>query len=106
MNTNRQNTIESLGICSICDRDMVAGPSADEHHWIPQSKGGKKGPKSLIHRMCHSKIHSLWSEKELAKTYNNAEIIKKAPEMQEFLVFIRTKRPDFYLRTKMHNRRR
>lgn len=106
MNIFRQTEEEIVGTCSICDRGMVSGISADEHHWIPQSKGGKKGPKSLIHRMCHSKIHSIWSERELAKKYNNPEIIRAAPEMQEFLAWIAGKRPDFYLKTKMHNRRR
>lgn len=106
INTNRQIQLDIIGVCSICDRGMVAGISADEHHWIPQAKGGKKGPKSLIHRMCHSKIHSLWSETELARKFNTPEIIRAAPEMQEFLTFIKSKRPDFYMPTKMHNRRR
>ncbi len=101
---NKENEI--IGICSICDRGMVAGMSSDEHHWIPQAKGGKKGPKDMIHRMCHGKIHSIWSEKELAKTYNNPEVIKTAPEMQEFLAFMKNKAPDFYMSTKMHGRRK
>lgn len=104
--TNRQIQLEIIGTCPICDRGMVSGISADEHHWIPQSKGGKKGPKSMVHRLCHSKIHSVWSEKELAKVFNTAEIIKVAPEMQEFLTWIKKKHPDFYMSTKMHNRRR
>lgn len=106
MITNRQNDDEIIGTCPICDRGMVAGISSDEHHWIPKAKGGRKGKKSLVHRICHSKIHSLWSERELAKTYNNPEIIKAAPEMQEFLNWTKGKRPDFYVPTKMHNRRR
>lgn len=106
-NTNRKSSQDdSIGVCCICDRDMVAGISADDHHWIPQSKGGKKGPKTTIHRICHDKLHSVWSEKELAKTYNNPTVIKVAPEMQEFLAFVKNKRPDFYMSTKMNNRRR
>lgn len=95
-----------VGVCSICDRDMVSGSSANEHHWIPQAKGGKKGPKSLIHRICHDKIHSVWTEKELARVFNTPEIIKVAPEMVEFLSFVKNKRPDFYTHTKMNNRKR
>lgn len=104
--TSKKTQVASIGICEICDRDMVAGISADDHHWIPQSKGGKKGPKTTIHRICHDKIHSVWSEKELAKTYNSAAVIKVAPEMQEFLNWVKSKRPDFYMPTKMNNRRR
>lgn len=106
INTNRQIEEEVIGECPICDRGMVAGISADEHHWIPQSKGGKHGVKTLIHRMCHSKIHSVWSEKELARVYNNPEIIKVAPEMQEFLNFMKKKPLNFHMPTKRHNRRR
>lgn len=106
MNRTQENQDQTIGTCSICDRGMVAGISADDHHWIPQSKGGKKGPKSTIHRICHDKIHSVWSEKELARTFNNPEAIRKAPEMQEFLSWVQNKRPDFYMPTKMHSRRR
>lgn len=97
---------EIIGVCAICDRDMVSGISSDEHHWIPRAKGGLKGPKSIIHRVCHSKIHSVWSEKELARTYNEPETIKNAPEMQDFLQWVKKRDAGFYMSTKMHNRRR
>lgn len=106
MKTYNHQKTEEIGICPICTRGMVKGISSDDHHWIPQSKGGKKGPKSTIHRICHDKIHSIWSEKELAKVYNNADIIRNAPEMKEFLAWIANKVEDFYMPTKMHNRRR
>ena len=106
MNRHHQKNDEEIGTCSICDRPMVAGISSDKHHWIPQSKGGKKGEVAVIHRICHDKIHSVWSEKELARVYNNAEVIKNAPEMAEFLSFVKKKDASFYMVTKRHNRRR
>lgn len=102
----QKRELEIIGICPICDRGMISGVSSDEHHWIPQSKGGKKGPKSLVHRVCHSKIHSIRTEKELAKKYDNAEIIKSSDEMKDFLKWIRRKEPGFHVSTKMHNRKR
>jgi hypothetical protein len=96
----------TIGECEVCGRPMVEGASVDIHHWVPQAKGGKRGPATTIHRMCHNKIHSVWKESELAKVYNNPASIRNAPEMQEFLQWIARKPPEFYLTTKMHNRRR
>ena len=97
---------ETIGQCEICGRDMVAGPSVNNHHWIPRLKGGKDGPQSVIHRICHDKLHSIWSEVELARKFNNAAIIREADEMADFLKFLRNKSPDFYTHTKLNNRRR
>lgn len=36
------NLKEVLGKCPICNRDMIKGPSIDEHHFIPKSKKGKE----------------------------------------------------------------
>ena len=41
--------------CPLCGRVLEPGASVDEHHLVPKSKGGKV--KSLIHRICHRKIH-------------------------------------------------
>jgi hypothetical protein len=98
--------LETCGTCSVCLRGMVPGHSVDEHHWVPVVKGGKKGAKSLIHRMCHQKIHSVWTEGELARQFNHPEIIREAPEMQTYLVWVQSKPLDYYDSTKMNNRKR
>lgn len=107
MNTNREpEELVIIGICSVCERGMVDDSSTDRHHWVPVVKGGKKGLLSKIHRICHQKIHSVWKEGELAKTYNNPETIKVAPEMQEFLAFLKNKAPNYYSSSRMNNRKR
>jgi hypothetical protein len=83
-----------LGICPICDREMWEGHSTNRHHFYPKCKGGKES--EFLHRICHRKIHSLFSEKQLAKTYNNTEIIRENEEIQKFIKWVSKKEPDFY----------
>ena len=96
------NTI--VGYCPICDREMWKGPSIDKHHFLPKCKGGRDT--EYLHKVCHRKIHSLWTENELAKEYNNVSIIISHPEIIKFIKWISNKEPDFYDRNDRHNRKR
>ena len=83
--------------CPLCERPLVAGPSVDRHHLIPRSQGGKDVV--VMHRVCHRKIHSLWTEKQLARDYASVDALRRAPELQAFLKWIAKKPPEFYART-------
>ena len=86
-------------ICVICNREMPDDPFySDDHHLIPKSKKGKDAVR--IHRMCHNKIHSVWSEKELADYYNTPERIKSHDEIIKFVKWFSKKPIDFYAKTK------
>lgn len=98
------NEHEIIGQCPICDREMWKGPSIDKHHLIPKCKGGKET--EYMHKICHRKIHSIWSEKELARDYNNPETIKEHEEMQKFIKWVKKKEPDFYDKNEQHNRKK
>ena len=98
------NEQEIIGQCPICDRDMWKGPSIDKHHLIPKCKGGKET--EYMHKICHRKIHSIWSEKELARDYNNPEKIKEHEEMQKFIKWVKKKEPDFYDKNEQHKRKK
>jgi len=91
-----ENGRESLGPCPICGREMVAGPSVDRHHWIPKLKGGRET--DWVHRVCHKKIHALFSEAELARVYNSAEALRAHPEIARFVRWLAKKPPDFNTR--------
>lgn len=75
---------------------MVPGPTVDEHHWVPKSRGGDT--KRLIHRVCHQKLHSLWTERELETLYDTPEKARAAPEIQDFLRWIARKPSEFNAR--------
>ncbi len=93
-----------VGSCPICDRDMLKGSSIDRHHFYPKCKGGRET--EWVHKICHRKIHSVFTESELAKEYNNAEIVRSHPEIIKFIKWVSKKEPDFYDRNVTHNRKR
>ena len=69
---------EQIAPCPLCGREIVPGPSADEHHLVPRSEGGRD--KMLVHRICHRKIHATFSEKELARDYASWEALRESVE--------------------------
>jgi len=93
--------------CPVCDRPMIPGPSVNEHHLIPVLKGGKE--KFPLHKICHSKIHSLWSENELRDTYNTFEAIRADERMRTFIRWVSKKAPEYRDSNRMardHKKRR
>jgi len=69
---------------------------------VPRLKGGKHGPVAVLHPICHGKIHSLFSEAELARHYETIEKLLAHEEIARFVKWVR-KRPPSY---RSSNRRR
>ena len=84
----------SENICPLCGRDL-AQPS-NRHHLLPKSKGGKNTPTILLHKICHDKIHAVFTEMELKKHYNIIEKLQQHEEMAKFIKWVRNKEPQFY----------
>lgn len=84
---------DDLGPCPICGRPMVAGPSIDRHHWVPRTKGGRAA--TPVHLICHRMLHRLYSEKEMARTYNDPAVIRADPRLAPFLRWVGRKPPQF-----------
>lgn len=93
-------------LCPVCDRELIPGFSVDKHHLIPRCKGGKDIEPELIHRVCHIKIHSLFTEKELYVLYNSWDDIKAHPDMQKFIKWVQKKSPEYYDTSRRASRRR
>ena len=81
--------------CPICDRILEPG-STDLHHFVPRQYGGAKIPPIEIHKFCHSKIHSVFTNRELAKTYNTPTAIRAHPEFEKFIAWVAKKEPSYY----------
>lgn len=90
--------------CPLCGRLIVPGPSADEHHLLPKSQGGRH--KALVHRICHRKIHATLSERELARAYLSWEALQAHPEIATFIDWVRSKPPTLNDRSARPRRRR
>lgn len=81
-------------VCLLCGRPIPPGMGS-KHHLVPKLKGGKKGPTVLLHGICHGKIHSLFSESELARNYSTVEQLLEHPEISKFVRWV-AKRPPGY----------
>ena len=82
-----------LAPCPLCGREMIDGPSVNEHHWVPKSLGGTE--KSLLHKVCHRMIHEVFSEKELATAYATPEALRAHPDIAAFIKWVCKKPADF-----------
>ncbi|MDF1851738.1 MAG: hypothetical protein P1U85_12950 [Verrucomicrobiales bacterium] len=85
---------EEWKVCPLCDRPIPPDLES-RHHLIPKLKGGKHGPIAIVHAICHSKIHSVFSEAELAKSYSTIEALREHGEMKKFIRWIRKRPPEF-----------
>lgn len=79
----------------------MRGSSLNEHHLIPRMYGGLE--KYFIHRVCHSKIHSILPESELAFQYNTFAKLREQPALKRFIKWIGKQDPEF---TTKHRRPR
>lgn len=84
----------SESICPLCGRDLAE--PCNKHHLLPLSKGGKNTPTILLHKICHNKIHAVFSEMELKRHYNTIERLQQHEEMAKFIKWVQNKEPQFY----------
>ncbi|MBC8033930.1 MAG: HNH endonuclease [Chitinophagaceae bacterium] len=80
--------------CPLCGRTLAV--PCTRHHLLPVSKGGKGTTTVLLHKICHDKIHRVFSEKELQKYYNTVERLREAEAMREFIHWVRKKDAGYY----------
>jgi len=79
--------------CEICHRDMT-DKSTNRHHLLPRAFGGKETIE--LHRICHDKLHHVFSEREMKNFYHTIERIVQHEEIQKFIKWVKNKDPDFY----------
>jgi hypothetical protein len=90
-------------ICQLCSREL-GDLLIDEHHLIPKTFKGKETIK--LHKICHRKIHSVFSERELLNYYNSVDRIKENEQIQKFITWVNKKPIDFYDVSKDSNERK
>jgi len=89
-------------LCPLCLRPLDS--VWDKHHLIPKSRKGTEVVD--IHRICHDKIHSVFTEKELEDYYHTIPQLKESEHIQKFIRWVSKKDPNFYEKTKDTNRRK
>lgn len=79
--------------CPICLRPLTES-SSDDHHLIPKAF---KGTETVcLHKICHQKIHSCITERELLHYYNTVERLIEHEEIRKFVNWVKNKHPDFH----------
>jgi len=89
--------------CPLCGR-ILGTVNVDRHHLIPKAFKGKE--QFLIHRICHRKIHSVFTERELLKSYHTWEDLRANAEIQAFIGWVARKDPAYYDGSVSTNRKR
>lgn len=77
--------------CLICQRPLGNSKRVSKHYLIPKSRGGKHTDTILIHNICHQKIHSVFTEKELRDEFHKVDKLTEHEEMRKFRRFIAQK---------------
>lgn len=70
--------------CRLCKRTDI---ETEDHHLIPRSQGGQRTVPVCC--SCHRRIHSLFTNKELANQLSTIEELRQMPEIQNYIEWIR-----------------
>lgn len=84
-------------LCPLCGRQLAA--PCNRHHLLPLSKGGKNTPAILLHKICHDKVHAVFTETELKRYYHTIERLQQHEEIARFINWVQKKEPEFYDRS-------
>jgi len=79
-------------LCPLCER-VIPDDQKDNHHLVPKSKGGKITV--CLHRVCHSQIHAIFTDTQLAKKFFTIAALLEEPAMQTFVNWVKSKPPGF-----------
>jgi len=89
--------------CPLCER-VIPNDQIEDHHLVPKSKGGKV--KVPLHRICHSHIHGVFTDAQLAKKFSTITALLEDPATQKFVAWVKTKPPSFEDKAEEPTRRR
>lgn len=94
MSRQPASSVASAERCLLCGRVLIEGPSTNLHHLIPRCYGGRVAAR--MHRICHNKIHAVFSEKEMAQYFHTAERLLEHDDVRKFITWVRKKDPEFF----------
>lgn len=83
-------------VCPLCGR-VLGTVNIDRHHLVPKSLKGKE--QFAIHKICHRKIHSVFTERELLNRYHTWDALRAHEDIRAFIAWVAKKPPEFYTRT-------
>ncbi|GIW77586.1 MAG: hypothetical protein KatS3mg104_2649 [Phycisphaerae bacterium] len=91
--------------CQLCQR-LVPEKLLTLHHLKPKSRGGKPEHRVPLCRPCHKQIHALFDNRTLERELDQIDRLRKDPQLQSFLKWIRKQDPGCDFRTAKSRRLR
>lgn len=97
---NEQEVAASEQACELCGRTQLP---LTRHHLIPQSRHNKartqrqfdkqamKNEIAYLCRACHSQVHAVLSNQQLAQQYYQVDQLRMQPEIARFAAWISNK---------------
>lgn len=82
-------SVSGLSSCALCEREVS---TVTYHHLIPKQKGGKHTDTVPLCQPCHTTLHVMFSNAELATIYNNIPALQASEQLQKYLKWIKNKR--------------
>jgi hypothetical protein len=90
--------------CSLCGRPFERR-RLTKHHCRPKQKGGGPDDVALLCPQCHGMVHATFTNATLARLYATIEELRKAPELQPFLRWVRKQPPSRRKRNRARKRK-
>lgn len=78
--------------CGLCGR-LFEKKQLTRHHCLPKSEGGTVEHVELICGQCHGMVHATYTNETLAALYPTLEQLRKAPEIQSYIRWVRRQPP-------------
>ena len=100
---NNPEYVLTENLCPLCGR-ILGTANIDRHHLIPKTFKGKQ--QFAIHKICHRKIHSALTERELLQSYHTWDALRGHQDIAAFIAWVAKKPPEFYTRTYTSNKKK
>jgi 5-methylcytosine-specific restriction enzyme A len=83
---------ESPRPCSLCGRPFHRN-QLTKHHCLPRQKGGTQQDVELLCPQCHGMVHATYTNSTLAERFSTVAQLRRAPELEKFLKWVRKQPP-------------
>jgi 5-methylcytosine-specific restriction protein A len=90
--------------CGLCGRSFEM-KKLTRHHCLPKSEGGTVEHVELICSQCHGMVHATYTNETLAALYPTLAQLRRAPEMQPYIRWVRRQPPTRRTRNEPRKRR-
>ena len=90
--------------CALCGRPFDH-QALTQHHCLPRQRGGTVDHVELLCGQCHSMVHATYTNETLAALYPTLGQLRKAPELADYVRWVRKQPPSRRTRNRPRGRR-